>query len=125
MKELKLAYSKILPLNGYYAMMILWYLIRREKYRNHPVSQTTWIHENTHLHQVYDFGLGVFGFIFFYLWYLVEWLLKLPTVIFGFRSYHSISFEQEAYDNQKNENYLQERKRFAWCKYIFKLVKKK
>ena len=124
MKELKLAYSKIIPFKGYYAIMLWGYLIRREKYKNIPVSETTWLHETIHLYQAYDFGIKFFGFLFFYLLYFLEWLLKLPVFIFGFSVYNSISFEQEAYNNQKNLNYLQERKRFAWAKYIFKLVKK-
>ena len=42
--------------------------------------------------------------IFFYLAYFVEWI---------FKGYMNISFENEAYKNQSNINYLKERKRFA------------
>ena len=37
------------------------------------------------------------------------------------KAYRSISFEQEAYDNQNNLNYLKNRKRFNWVKYILKV----
>ena len=53
--------------------------------------------------------------IFFYLWYLVEWLIRLP---FG-NAYYNISFEREAYRNEHNKNYLNERKPFAWIKYLW------
>ena len=37
------------------------------------------------------------------------------------KAYRSISYEQEAYDNQNNLNYLKNRKRFNWVKYILKV----
>lgn len=56
--------------------------------------------------------------IFFYLWYFIEWIIKIFTN-FG-NAYKSLSFEREAYDNDDNLNYLNERKHFAWIKRIFK-----
>lgn len=38
------------------------------------------------------------------------------------KAYRSISFEQEAYDNDDNYDYLNNRKRFSWLKNIFRLV---
>ena len=55
--------------------------------------------------------------IFFYLWYLFEWFIKLFTTS---DAYRSLSFEREAYDNDDNFDYLKERKHFAWIKRIFK-----
>jgi hypothetical protein len=51
----------------------------------------------------------------FYVWYLFEWLIKIPFA--GRYAYLSISFEQEAYKGG-------DRKRFGWVKYIFKIYKK-
>ena len=124
MKPLKLAYSKIIPFTGFYAITLFGYLIRREKYRDVPVKPTTWNHESIHVEQAGDFGLGFFGYFIFYLLYGLEWLLKLPSAIFGCRVYRSLSFEHEAYNNETNLQYLETRKRFAWVKYIFKFVKK-
>jgi hypothetical protein len=56
--------------------------------------------------------------IFFYLWYIIEWSIKI--LIYGGNSYYNISFERESYLNEKNLNYLSARKRFNWVKYIFK-----
>ena len=61
--------------------------------------------------------------IVFYLWYLIEWLIKLPygliKVFFGYPgAYYSISFEREAYRNQANLEYIGTRKKFTWIKYI-------
>ena len=56
--------------------------------------------------------------IFFYVWYVLEWLIKLPFSPFG--SYLRLSFEREAYDNEDNLIYLKTRKHFAWFKRIIK-----
>lgn len=45
----------------------------------------------------------------FYIWYIVEWL---------FKGYKEISFEREAYQNSKNDNYLHSRKFWAFIKYV-------
>ena len=52
----------------------------------------------------------------FYILYFIEWLIKAIISLFtGFKikAYYSISFEQEAYKNQKDLNYLKTRKRFS------------
>jgi len=56
--------------------------------------------------------------IFFYVWYFIEWLIRI--FISTSSAYRSISFEREAYDNEYDLNYLNKRKRFAWFKYIIK-----
>jgi hypothetical protein len=68
----------------------------------------------------------ILGGCVFYILYFIEWLIKLLIAGFTFgkvKAYHSISFEQEAYNNQYDYSYQETRKRFAWTKYIFKLVK--
>ena len=32
--------------------------------------------------------------------------------------YHDVSFEEEAYANEEDLKYLENRKRFAWLKYV-------
>jgi len=54
--------------------------------------------------------------LFFYLWYLVEWLIRL--VINWKMAYMSVSFEREAYRNDENSEYLTGRKRLAWLAYL-------
>lgn len=57
--------------------------------------------------------------IFFYIWYILEWLIKLVLPPYT-SAYIDISFEKEAYYNEYNYKYLEKRKRFNWIKYIFK-----
>ena len=55
-------------------------------------------------------------YIFFYLWYFIEWIIKLLTPPVG--AYKDISFEREAKHNQRYTGYLDTRKRFAWYELI-------
>lgn len=57
-------------------------------------------------------------YVFFYLWYVAEWLVKL--FIYGRNAYRNISFEREAYSNEGNALYLSRRKRYAWAGYLKK-----
>lgn len=56
----------------------------------------------------------------FYIWYGLEYL---TIRLFNLRDkqndvYHEVSFEEEAYNNENTLNYLNERKPFAWFKYL-------
>ena len=67
-------------------------------------------HEQIHQRQMME--MLVVGF---YLWYVGEWLVRLCM---RGRAYDNISFEREAYANMHNEHYLQQRRPFAWWKYL-------
>ena len=54
--------------------------------------------------------------LFFYLWYMVEWLIKL--ISHGRGAYYLISFEQEAYNNSWKPYYADNRKHYSWLKYV-------
>ena len=128
--QLQLKYSKIIPLNGFYASTIFNKLYRREKYKNKPISEVIYNHESIHLQQELDFVFGceklyILGGCIFYILYFIEWLIKAIISLFTrfkIKAYYSISFEQEAYKNQKDLNYLKTRKRFSWIKNIFKVI---
>ena len=51
----------------------------------------------------------------FYIWYFIEFLIKKLTTNNGYRN---ISFEKEAYENDKDLNYLKNRKPYSWFKYL-------
>lgn len=54
--------------------------------------------------------------IFFYLWYIIEWFIKLFS--YGTKAYRNISFEREAWNNQYTPNYVKSRKKYVWIKQI-------
>ena len=93
--------------------------------RSKVISSKTMNHEGIHECQAEDFGNKYFGYCVFYLLYVIEYFIKLICKFFNWRirPYRSISFEQEAYLNDRNWQYQSNRKRFTWVKYIFKIVK--
>lgn len=55
-------------------------------------------------------------FIPFYLWYVGEWAFRV--IARKGSPYYHLTMEREAYDNQDNPHYLQQRQHFAWIKYL-------
>ena len=70
----------------------------------------------------------IFGFSFwliasyfvFYALYFFEYLVRLLYYRNKDKAYRMISFEQEAYRNEENDNYLDKRTIFSFIKYLFK-----
>lgn len=58
-------------------------------------------------------------FVVYYILYVAEYAIRR---LFGVESsnqdYHNIEFEKEAYEHQKDMDYLSYRKPFAWFKYV-------
>ena len=125
MKEIKIIYNKIIPFKGYCAITIFNTIFARTEYQKNGISKRTINHESIHMAQSRDFGIGFCGYFIFYIWYLLEWIFKLPCALFGYAPYRSISFEQEAFAHENDFEYLKSRKRFQWTKYLFKYVKRR
>ena len=70
-------------------------------------------HETVHFQQQLEMA-----FIFFFLFYLSFWLIGLVKYRSGVKSYRENPFEREAYSNECNKDYLTERKRYSWIKYL-------
>lgn len=73
--------------------------------------QRTINHEKIHWQQQLEMLI-----IFFYLWYVIEWIIRI--FVNGNKAYVSLSFEREAYDNDDNLEYLKTRKPYSWLKYM-------
>lgn len=86
----------------------LWpFVIARNK-----LNPTLLNHESIHIRQQQE--LLVVGFYFLYVYY---WLKGMLAYKDSYIAYHSIPFEQEAYEWEHDMDYLKSRKRFAWWKY--------
>lgn len=109
---MKIVYNRIIPFKGFMAINLFGVLFVREEYKGR-ISPSIINHESIHTEQMKEML-----YIFFYIWYLVEWIVRL--VIATKTAYRGISFEQEAYFNEKDEHYLERRKRFAWWEYLKK-----
>lgn len=88
---------------------------RTWNYQNDHINEWNRIvnHESIHWKQQLEMLI-----IPFYLWYFIEWIIKI--FIYGKKAYVNLSFEREAYDNDDNLDYLKTRKHYAWVKYISK-----
>jgi hypothetical protein len=63
-------------------------------------------------------ALVLFPLLFFYIWYVIEWFIKVILPPKG--AYYDLAAEREAYEFDDNLHYLDTRKHFTWLKYIFK-----
>ena len=105
--------QKLLPPKGFAAINIFGFIWIRNI---HDISEKTMRHECIHTLQCRELL-----YILHYLLYCFEWIIKL-LICFNFdKAYRSVSLEQEAYENDHNENYKNERIRFNFIKYIFKI----
>lgn len=103
------AMSILMPIGG---MSLFPVVILREKYNSDDEfwnlrGQKTINHESIHFQQQLELGVLPFYFI-----YVLEYLLKLP--FYGSKAYENISFEREAYENDEDLEYLDNRTRYCW-----------
>lgn len=104
--------NKLIPFPGYKAINICGILFVRGKAN---MKDTDINHEAIHSKQIFEMLI-----ILYYIWYLIEWLIRVffSKDRFTHQAYKNISFEQEAYNNQNNLDYLKQRKHYAWFKYL-------
>ena len=109
--QMRVIKSSLIPFKGFMAINIFGIIVARKDCL--PLSNRTLNHEAIHSKQINElFYIG------FYIWYIVEWLMKLLYIRNLREAYEAISFEKEAFANQANERYLDCRKAFSFFKYI-------
>lgn len=102
--------NKLIPFKGYCAINLFGIIFAR---KGAKVSKATINHEGIHTAQMKEML-----FVFFYLWYIVEYLIRLIIYWNHSRAYTLISFEQEAYDHERESNYLKQRDHYSWWQYL-------
>ena len=107
---MKIIYNNIIPFPGFKAINLFGVLFVR---KGCTMSESDINHEMIHTLQMKEMG-----YVLFYLWYLVEWLVKLAKLRDSNKAYRAISFEREAYGNEKNLIYTITRAKYAWRKLI-------
>ena len=90
-----------------YAITLWPFIISREE-----MSEDVLNHESIHIAQQKELLV-----LFFYLLYGWDYLVGLIKYKDKEKAYYRIRFEQEAYENMYNQNYLTERKLYSWRKY--------
>lgn len=109
---MKIVYNNVIPFKGYTAIC-LWPFIFVRKDEAGKFSVQTERHENIHGAQQKEMLL-----VFFFLWYCIEWIVRLCIYRNRITAYKNISFEREAYSNQHDAAYTDNRKSFAWIRHI-------
>lgn len=105
---MKIIESSIIPFKGFKAINLFGVLFHRKN--SLPLKEVDINHEKIHTEQMKEML-----FIFFYIWYGFEWLIKLFLYGNNRKAYRAISFEREAYAFQNDLNYIKSsRKHFCW-----------
>lgn len=100
--------NPLIPFKGYKCINLFGLVFVRS---GKTVTATDIRHEAIHTAQMRELL-----YLPFYLWYVLEWLVRLLAFQGTRQSYRRIRFEREAYAHQDEENYLQERRHFAYLR---------
>lgn len=103
--------SKYLVPKGYIGITLYPFIFVREaKLVQHALLLN---HERIHLRQQAELLI-----VPFYIWYVVEYLIRLLHYKNKKQAYRNISFEREAYANEDNSGYSKTRKLWNFLKYM-------
>ena len=105
---MKIIRNKVLPFTGFKAINLFGILFVR---KGAKMSEEDINHESIHSAQMKEML-----YIFFYLFYVIEWVIKVIKYKDLDIAYRAISFEKEAYMNQGNLEYLLRRQPFNWIR---------
>lgn len=112
---MKIVYNKYIPFKGYKCINLFGVLFVRN---GKTLKETDITHEQIHTAQMKEML-----YIFFYLWYVLEWLIRLPFYKFDMhKAYKNISFEREAYMFEDITNYPNVRRAYRWFWFLFSKV---
>ena len=92
--------------------MSLWpFVILKDK--SLKADKTFLNHERIHLRQQIELFI-----LPFYIWYITEYLIKLYYYKDRMLAYKNLSFEREAYSQEMKEDYLEDRKFWAFLQFM-------
>lgn len=103
-------YNKLLPFRGYKAMTLWPFIFVR---KGMVMTDADLNHEQIHGKQQKELIL-----VLFYLWYVVEYVIKLIVTGSHKKAYRGISFEQEAYRFEGDLDYKRRRMRYYWMRFV-------
>ena len=106
---MKIIYNHIIPFKGFVALNLFGIIFARKEHQ--PLKKRTLNHEAIHTAQQKELL-----YLGFYLWYGIEWFIKL--FVYGRGAYRNLSFEREAYRYDRTCVYLKKRKKYSWIKYL-------
>jgi len=101
---MKIIYNKIIPFPGYKAINLFGVVFARKQLSDVDIN-----HEAIHTEQMKELF-----YIVFYIWYLIEWLFLIFKYKNFYTAYRNIRFEKEAFDHEKDLNYLDYRPKYNY-----------
>jgi hypothetical protein len=107
---MKIIENNIIPFKGFKAINIFGVLFVRKGVK---IDRVTLIHEQIHSAQMDEML-----YVFFYLWYCVEFIYRLIRLRNWHKAYRAVSFEREAYMYEGFDNYIRQRKPYNWGKFL-------
>ena len=87
---MKITISYYIPLKGFIAINLFGLIVARKD--GLPLSELILHHEAMHTKQIKELL-----YVGFYIWYIVEWLVRLLYIRNFRKAYNAISFEKEAF----------------------------
>jgi len=102
--------NRIIPFGSYKAINLCGLIFSK---KNLTVREMN--HERIHTRQCIELL-----FVGFYLWYILEWLIRFFICRNNRKAYYDICFEREAYTHESNIDYLKSRPLFSSFKYLKK-----
>ena len=106
-----LVVSKYLIPKGFGGITIFPFVILRTKF--HALNDVYVNHERIHIRQQLEMLI-----LPFFIWYGIEFLFRLIQFKSKADAYKNVSFEREAYQNEKDLAYLKGRSFWAFLKYF-------
>nr|WP_026753903.1 hypothetical protein [Sediminibacter sp. Hel_I_10] len=103
--------SKLALPKGYVGLTIFPFIIL--KYEHLKTDAVLMNHERIHLKQQLELLI-----LPFFIWYFLEFIVRLVQFRKWNTAYRNISFEREAYKNEQNLKYLPSRSLLSFLKYL-------
>ena len=100
-------------------MIVRWLPLSNVKYLNFfgiifTHKNTKIISEDLNHELIHTEQMKELLYIFFYIWYIIEFIIRFLFMWNWKAAYRNLLFEQEAYYNEKDLNYLTKRKHYKW-----------
>ncbi|WP_336066994.1 hypothetical protein [Mesoflavibacter sp. CH_XMU1404-2] len=105
-----LVFKYLVP-KGYTAITIYPFIVLKHKRQKDDMILIN--HEKIHIRQQLELLV-----LPFFIWYGIEFLIRLVQFKNWSRAYRNISFEREAYENEKDLDYLKRRSFWSFFKYV-------
>ena len=105
--------SKYLIPKGYYGLTLYPFVFL--KHKSSKTDEVLINHEKIHLKQQLELLI-----LPFYIFYILEFLVRYVQYKNWYLAYINISFERESYNNEADLYYLDERKPWSFLKYLRK-----